>query len=182
MKSLETKRCILRPITLKDDKQLFEFYSQEIVVKYLPFKRHKSIKDTRKFIKNFFLKNYKKNKIGHFAVVYKNNNKVIGHVGFNNISPDDNEGDIGICINPSYWGKKLCEELCNELLRYGFEELNLEKIIANIYTDNSYSQKPLEALGFTLTETFSKNISLKKHVLCNKYQMSKQDYFKLKNG
>ena len=182
MKTLETKRCILRPVTLKDTNELFECYKQDVVVKYLPIKRHNSTRDTKKFIKSFFLKNYKNNKIGHFAIVYKNNNKVIGHVGFNNISPSAKEGDIGICINPSYWGQNLCEELCQELLRYGFEELHLEKIIADIYKDNKYSKKTLEILGFTFEETFNKNISLNSHVLCNKYQMSKHDYFKLKSG
>ena len=54
MKTLETKRCILRPVTLKDTNELFECYKQDVVVKYLPIKRHSSTRDTKKFIKSFF--------------------------------------------------------------------------------------------------------------------------------
>ena len=54
MKILETNRCILRPITMNDSNYLFEYYSLDIVVKYLPFEKHKNIKDTENFIKSFF--------------------------------------------------------------------------------------------------------------------------------
>lgn len=182
MKILETKRCILRPATLKDSEDLYECYKQDIVVKYLPFKKHKSIKDTEHFIKNFFLKNYSKNKISHFVIVYKKNNKVIGNVGFNNISANAKQGEIGICINPSYWGEHLSTELAIELLRYGFEELKLDKIIAITYEENKYSKKPLEVLGFTFVGSYKKNIASSKPIFCHKFQMTKYDYFKFKNN
>ncbi len=54
MKMLETKRCILRTITINDSKYLFECYSQDVVVKYLPIKKHTNIGDTEDFIKTYF--------------------------------------------------------------------------------------------------------------------------------
>lgn len=178
MKILETNRCILRPVTMNDSNDLFEYYSIDIVVKYLPFKAHKNLKDTEYFIKNFFLDSYNKNKIGHFAVVYKNNNKVIGNVGFNNISKKSKQGEIGICINPSYWGENLSLELAKELLRYGFYDLQLNKITATVYEDNKYSKKPLEMLRFTFVKTYLKRNSTSEHFKCHKYEMLKSDYFK----
>ena len=176
MKILETKRCILRPVTLEDSADLFECYKQDIVVKYLPIKKHKSIKDTEDFIKSFFLKNYNYNKISHFVIVYKKDNKVIGNVGFNNISINSKSGEIGICINPTYWGNNLSTELAIELLRYGFEELSLEKIIAIAFEENRYSKKPLEFLGFTFTGAYRKKMHTKQNIICHKYEMARADY------
>lgn len=181
MKTLETSRCILRPISLEDAPYLFDYYQKDIVVKYLPFKPHKTISDTKKFIKLFFLKNYKEGKIGHYAIVLKEENVVVGNVGFNNISPSSKEGEMGICINPYYWGYNLSTELAKEMIRYGFEDLGLQKIFAITFEDNKYSQKPLEVLGFNYIKTFNKKLySKNQYVKCHRYEMLRSSYIKNK--
>lgn len=177
MKILETKNCILRPITLNDSMDLFEYYSQDIVVKYLPLKKHKTITDTTNFIRTFFINNYLKGKIGHFGIVYKRNNKVIGNVGFNNISKNKKEGEMGICINPYYWGQNLSKELAIEMLRYGFGDLTLSKIIAYTFEDNKYSRKVLEELCFEYSGVYNKKFRAKsKTIKCRKYEMTLNSY------
>lgn len=179
MKILETKNCILRPVTLKDANDLFEYYKQDIVVKFLPFNKHNTVDDTKRFINLFFLSNYKQGKIGHFAIVYKKDKKVIGNVGFNNISKNANEGEIGICINPRYWGHNLSTELAAEMLRFGFMDLNLDKIIAITFDQNNHSQKPLEILGFNYLGKFYKKINStrpSKQIICHKYAMFRSHY------
>ncbi len=179
MKILETRNCLLRPISLEDTPHLFEYYKYDKVVKYLPFKKHKTISDTENFIKLFFLKHYSQGKIGHYAIVFKKENKVIGNIGFNNISSSSQEGEIGICINPLYWGYNLSSELAKEMLRYGFYDLNLKKVTAVTFEDNKYSQKPLQKLGFHYVKSFNKKLHSKKlgsYVKCHKYEMLKKDY------
>lgn len=181
MKILETKRCILRPATLDDAFDLFQYYKQDIVVKYLPLNKHKSLNDTKRFIQIFFLHNYKQGKIGHFVVVFKKDKKVIGNVGFNNILKDALEGEIGICINPEYWGYNLSTELAIEMLRYGFEDLNLKKVIATTFDKNKYSKKTLENIGFYYTGEYKKKVNSlvqPKSVICHKYEMSQNSYMK----
>ena len=39
-------------------------------------------------------------------------------------------------------------ELLLSMLRYGFEEIKLEKVTATIYEDNKYSRNTVEKLGF----------------------------------
>ena len=180
MKTLETARCILRPISLGDAPSLFDYYKEDIVVKYLPFKKHKTISETEKFIKIFFLRNYKERKIGHYAIVFKKENRVIGNVGFNNISYSSKEGEMGICLNPSYWGHNLSTELAQEMIRYGFDDLGLKRIIAITFENNKYSQKPLEALGFNYIKTFNKKINSKNiKVKCHKFEMTQNYYMKV---
>ena len=71
MPIIETKNYLLRPARLNDAEDMFEYYKQSKVVEYLPMSSHKTVSDTRRFIKSFFIDNYKQGKIGHFAVVDK---------------------------------------------------------------------------------------------------------------
>lgn len=159
MKPLESKNCFLRPVRLSDAKDLYECYSKDIVVKYLPIKKHSNIKDTERFIKKFFINNYNQGRVGHYAIVSKRDNKVIGNQGFNNIKPGDEEAEIGICINPNYWGDDYATEITEAMINYGFTHLNLKRIIAETYKENSNSTKSLKNLGFIYLETVTKNFS-----------------------
>ena len=71
MPIIETKNYLLRPARLNDAEDMFEYYKQSKVVEYLPMSSHKTVSDTRRFIKSFFIDNYNQGKIGHFAVVDK---------------------------------------------------------------------------------------------------------------
>lgn len=180
MEILETKNCILREITLEDANDLFEYYSILNVVKFLPIKVHKTILDTDNFINSFFIKNYKKGKIGHYGILLKGQNKIIGNVGFNNIYPNAKHAEIGICINPKYWGHNLAFELGQALIDYGFLKLNLDYIYAITYNDNVYSKKSLESLNFTHDRDFNKKFkNANNHnqiIKCNKFILYKEHY------
>ena len=158
MPVIETKNYTLREVTLDDASDMFEYYKQLEVVKYLPINVHKSISDTRYFIKTFFIDNYKKGKIGHFAVVDRINNKVIGNVGLNNIDKNDTQGEFGICINPTHWGHDIATELGREVLKFIFNNTNVKIIVANTYEDNKRTRKSLNNLNFRYYKTYDKKI------------------------
>lgn len=187
MKPLESKNCILREVRMEDAKAMYDYYKHDIVVKYLPIDRHTSVSKTRKFIKSFFIDNYEKGRVGHYAIISKKDNIVIGNMGFNNIEVDAEEAEIGICINPAYWGYGYATEIAYIMIKYGFYELSLKRIVAETYKDNVNSKKPLIKLGFKYFETVSKDFSkqnmIKKHLksnynvknetLCYRYELIK---------
>lgn len=180
MRIIDTGKYILRPAQLSDAKDMFEYYSQEKVVRYLPTSPHKTIIQTRRFIKTFFIDNYKKGKVGHSVIVDKETNKVIGNIGLNNIFIEAKEAEIGICINPAYWGNDVATELTKYSLKYGFEYFNVEKLIAATYEDNKRTRKSLENLGFRYIGTYNKkivkgiNIS---YVKCDEFELLRNDYY-----
>lgn len=180
MKIIETPKFILRPVIFSDAKDLFEYLSQENVVKYLPFKAHKNIYQTKNFINSFFIDNYKKGKVGNYAIYYKSDKKVIGNVGLNNVSTKATEAEIGICINPKYWGHNFATELTIISLITGFEILQLNKLIALTYTKNKYTPKSLESLGFKYVKTYkpssNSDLSHRFELTRNKYLELKVDY------
>lgn len=177
MKIIETDKFILRPVQLNDDKDFFEFLSQDKVVRYLPFNSHKSIQETRRFLYSFFIKNYQQGKVGNYAIFYKKDKKVIGNIGLNNITINSSSSEIGICIHPNYWGHNFSTELTICTLICGFELLNLDKLIAITYDKNKYTPKSLETLGFEYTSSY-KQLSHK--YICNKFELTRSKYDELK--
>ena len=177
MKVIETPKFMLRPATPNDAYDLYEYLSQEKVVKYLPFKPHKNINTTKKFINSFFINNYRMGKIGHCVIYYKPDKRVIGNIGINNISTWSREGEIGICINPKYWGNNFATELTITTLITGFELMNLDKLIAITYSENKYTPKSLETLGFKYIKTCKSRNNLQvSHI----FELTRNDYLKMK--
>lgn len=179
MKIIETDNYLLRPININDAPSMFEYYSQENVVKYLPINAHKSISETRRFIRLTFIEKYKNGKVSHWAIIDKNNKKLIGNIGLNDVAMTDKEAEIGICINPLYWGNDIATELTKNSLRYGFEYLKLEKLIAITYEQNMRTRKSLEGLGFKYVNTYTKKIITpngNKPIKCHRYELTRQDY------
>lgn len=179
MKVIETDSYILRPITIDDASSMFEYYSQENVVKYLPINPHRSIAETRRFIRLNFIEKYKNGRVSHWAIIDKSNKRLIGNVGLNDVYVDDKEAEIGICINPLYWGSDIATELTKNSLKYGFEYLKLEKLIAITYEQNMRTRKSLEGLGFKYIHTYEKRIQTSmgiKYVKCHRYELIRQDY------
>ena len=67
------------------------------------------------------------------AVVLKETNEPVGSIGLmigekSNFDIEDDEGEIGYWIGVPYWGMGLIPEAVRELLRRGFEDLNLKTI------------------------------------------------------
>ena len=177
MKVIETHKFIFRPVDFNDLNDIYEYLSQEKVVKYLPFKAHKNTSATKKFIKYFFIDNYKRGKVGNYAVYYKPDKKVIGNVGFNNIFPNSKKGEIGICINPKYWGNNFSTEITIVCLITGFELLNLNKIVAVTYSQNKYAPKSLNNLGFKYIKTSKPRNNLP---MSHTFELTRKEYLKLK--
>ena len=145
---IETERLILRRFTINDYKEVYEFGSNKEVQKYTGDTMIPSLDHAKKLIKNVWYADYKKYGYGRWAVIYKPENKVIGFAGLKYL-PEFNETDIGFRFLPEYWGKGIATEASKEIITYGFEKLNLDKIIGIAMPENIGSCKVLEKIGLT---------------------------------
>ena len=165
MPIIETKNYLLRPARLNDAEDMFEYYKQSKVVEYLPMSSHKTVSDTRRFIKSFFIDNYKQ-----------------GKIGLNNVYKSDTEGEIGICINPIYWGHDIATELGKEVIKFAFTSTNIKRIVANTYENNKRTRKSLKHLNLKYYKTYNKKIvkGMKiTYVKCDSYRILKSEYIKI---
>jgi RimJ/RimL family protein N-acetyltransferase len=74
--------------------------------------------------------------------------------------PDDpGVADLGYRLLRRHWGKGLASEGARELVRYGFEEVELDRIIAQTIAGNARSRAVLERVGLSYVRTFPSSMS-----------------------
>ena len=75
-------------------------------------------------------------------------NCYVGNIYLTNI--DDEKAEYHIFIgDKSYWGKGVAKKASIEIIRYGFEYLNLKKIVLEVRQQNKNAIRLYEKLGFT---------------------------------
>jgi len=172
---IETERLIFRDIIEDDYLGLFELDSDPEVHKYLgnnPVINIQQSKDVVKFIQN----QYKKNKIGRWAIIEKSSNEFIGWGGLKyeeGLVPNFNYYDLGYRLIKKYWGKGYATENAIASLKYGFETKKLNEIFAAAHIDNFASNNVIQKVGLEKLKTFDLDGELH-----NWYRISKKDWEK----
>lgn len=174
-----TKRTILRNFKPFDIKDLYEYCSQDGVGEMAGWQKHESIDYSMKV-----LNNYIQNK-NIYAVVYKENNKVIGHV---NIQKDLDWGstdtrELGYVLNKNYWNNGIMTEVVKVLLKELFEgKHRIGKIYVRCCQDNIRSKRLIEKCGFKFDQEYSLKLNLLKKVFkCYKFVYTSDMWLKNRN-
>lgn len=145
---LETDRLILRRFSADDLNDLFEYLSDDEVVKFEPYKA-KSLEET---------KNDLKWRIGTdemIAVELKETHKMIGNIYLG--KRDFNSLEIGYVFNRKYWGKGYAKEGCKAMIQHSFQN-GIHRIFAECDPDNINSWKLLESVGFEKEAHLKQNV------------------------
>lgn len=121
---LVTERLTLRPLTLADAPDMYEYASDEETCRFV-FERHTSLADTRSNLANYFLAG----PLGKFGMELKETGKMIGTIDLR-LTPEHRRGEIGYTLNKLYWGQGYTTEASKKLIQFGFETLQLERIFA----------------------------------------------------
>ena len=149
-KVLETQRLILREFKENDLTDFYEYASVDGVGEMAGWSHHENIETTKEILNSFI----KDNKV--FAIVYKENNKVIGSLGVEKYGMEDKLDEfknlygreIGYVLSKDYWGKGLMKEAVKCVINYLFDECNLDFIICGYYLFNNQSKRVQEKCGF----------------------------------
>ncbi len=145
---LETSRLYLRKMTKKDSADMYEYSKLEEVTRYLLWDPHESETYTYKYL-SYLQSRYRSGDFYDWAVVWKQNNKMIGTCGFTSFHLESNSAEVGYVLNPDYWGCGIAPEAVNAVLEFGFINLNLHRIEARYMVDNTRSRSVMEKVGMT---------------------------------
>ena len=110
---IETERLILREFVESDFEAVFGFNSNPEVQRYTGDVILETKDQANKIIKDVWFEDYKKYGYGRWAVIYKEDGKLIGFAGLKYL-PELDETDIGYRILPEYWGKGLRQPLITQ--------------------------------------------------------------------
>lgn len=149
---LTTKRLILRPWHESDAQSLYEYAKDPQVGPIAGWPPHTSVENSRQIIKDVLSAKET------YAVCLKEDNKAIGCIGLtigkdSNLDLPDNEGEIGYWLGVPFWGRGLITEATKEMICYGFEDLNLDKIWCAYFDGNIKSKRVQEKCGFIYHHT-----------------------------
>lgn len=141
---LETNRLLLRELTSDDAEDFYRLNLNPNVIRYTGNSSFKSIEEAREFLENY--KDYQVNGYGRWAVILKDSNQFVGWCGLK-LGEMENETDIGFRFFEEEWNKGYATESANACLHYGFEKLNLKRIIGRAMKENKASIKVLQKIG-----------------------------------
>ena len=145
--NLITERLILRELQAGDAEQIFKIRTNARVNEFLDRAPTKSVNDSLKFINNI-LKAQTKEDSMMWAITLKNEPQLIGTILYWHIVKDQDKAELGYEMLPEYFGKGIMHEALMEVIRFGFETMQLKKIVAETRGDNLRSVSALQKCGF----------------------------------
>lgn len=145
---LETKRLILRRMLPDDAQNLFEYASNPEIPKYLSWEAHKSIDDSLRYLK-LMLQRYENAEVSEWGIIFKENNKFIGTAGFLGWITSSNRAEIAFALSQEYWNRGIMTEVIKEIITFGFEKMELNRIEARCFTENIASERVMIKSGMS---------------------------------
>ncbi|WP_231460421.1 MULTISPECIES: GNAT family N-acetyltransferase [unclassified Pedobacter] len=145
---LETERLILREHAISDAETLFAMRTNETVMKYIDRERPKDLEEIKIFITKFNLGFENGDNLAWVIALKKNPNQMIGSIGYWRTDFANHRAEIGYMLHPDYWRKGIIAEALKKTIDFGFQDINLHTISANINVDNDASRQMLIKHGF----------------------------------
>ncbi|WP_026575647.1 GNAT family N-acetyltransferase [Bacillus sp. UNC438CL73TsuS30] len=84
---------------------------------------------------------------GVWLVINRENNTIIGDIGFKGKPNSENTVEVGYGIIPSAQNKGYATEAVNEIIKWAFTNVDVDKVVAECLHDNIPSIKVLEKLN-----------------------------------
>lgn len=142
---MKTDRLILRPFTIEDATRVQELAGNIDVAKTtLGIPHPYTIEAAEQWIKN----HPKVEKTGTFpfAIVLKTEDVLIGTMTIR-VNDTHKKAELAYWVGKEYWGNGYATEAAKEIVRYGFENLNLNRIWAKAMSKNPTSIKVMINVG-----------------------------------
>ncbi len=150
--NLSTPRVLLRRFQPEDFEDLYEYLSDEEVVRYEPYPPY-----TREQCRLEAVRRSKNNEF--LAVCLRESGKLIGNLYFS--KRDYGTWELGYVFHRHYHGFGYATEAARALLDYGFREENVRRVVASCNPENDASWKLLERLHMRREGHELKNIYFK---------------------
>jgi RimJ/RimL family protein N-acetyltransferase len=148
---LETGQLIIRNFTSNDLSQLHRIMNNEEIMRYVPFAKERTLPECKELMKRI-LNRYKESTILNFKgflllVTSKHNNECVGFVGLFPLTYNIAENEIFYGLFEEHYGKGYATEIGKAIIEYGFNNMNINKIVATVNKYNEVSIRVLCKLG-----------------------------------
>lgn len=146
--TLYTERLSLRAMHVIDAEDMFDYARRPEVTKYLLWSEHKDITFTREYL-YYIGRRYALGDFYDWAIIDRESRKMIGTCGFTRIDTANNSAEIGYVLNPDFHRRGFGSEAVKRILKFGFEELGINRIEARFMQGNEASLALMLSVGMT---------------------------------
>lgn len=152
MERIETPRLVGEPFQERHLELLVGFLGDQRVVATLggmraePERRERLIRQ---------LAHWDEHGFGDWIFSDRNAGAFVGRAGLRRVVIEGvDEVEVAYALVPERWGQGLATEMAGAALRFGFDEVGLDEIVAFALTDNLASRRVMEKAGFTYERDF----------------------------
>ena len=180
--TIETEHFILRKFKESDGEAMYKNWASDPeVTKYLTWDVHESV-EASTYLCKLWEKEAESCKNFQWAMVLKETGEPIGSIGVVKLDEQINEADIGYCMSKKWWNKGYMSECFKAVIRFLFEQVNVNRIAAVHHTDNPASGKVMLKCGLK-SEGIKRQSAINKGELCDiaQYAILKEDYINSKS-
>ena len=149
--AIQTSRLTLRPLEPADAEVLHRIYQNEGVLRYFPTTTPPPLEKVQHFIVSQ-QRHWEEHGFGNWSIHPQGGHQIIGWAGLQFL-PELNETEVGYLLDKPFWGKGYATEAARASIQFGFEQCNLDHIIALVHPDNVASRRVIEKCGMTHVET-----------------------------
>ncbi|MDF2942729.1 MAG: RimL [Herbinix sp.] len=147
----ENERYLMREMTTEDANDIFEYYSDRLLMKYTATPPHIRIADTVTMIRTL-TSSYQNDKGIAWAIADKIAEKVIGNIGLYYVGTNKNKAAVGYNISTPYQNQGIATWALGNCLQFGLEYLHLKCIEAKCKSVNYASERVMQKCGMKLHE------------------------------
>ena len=156
----ETERLYLRRLTLADTNEYFEIASNPIVSAETIWDRHQSINDTLTYLQRLE-KRFENREEIHWAILFKETNKLIGRTGLILIDSVHEKAELGYVLINQFWNQGITTEATYPILQYALNEVGFNRVEARCRDNNVGSYKVMEKLGLSFEGILRKQLKIR---------------------
>lgn len=154
--TIPTPRLLIRSFTSQDAQDLFEYLSDPGIYDFEPGEPI-DLKQAFSYAADMA------NNEHFWAVELKSEKKVIGQLYFCHQEPKHLlTWELGYIMSPHYQKQGYGSEAASALVKFGFEQLSIHRVVAHCNPDNVASWKLLEKIGFRREGLLRKNVYFRK--------------------
>ncbi len=172
---IETDRLVLRRFILEDYAAIYEWAKREEVAQYFPWNPMSDIEEAKVKVQAW-VNNYANENYYHWGIENKADLGLIGTINLR-VDMGNNNAETSYLLHPKYWNDGLMTETLRAVLKYGFENLQLHRIAAEVFEGNAASEKVMIKCGMkkegTLRGLYLKN---GKYIDSTYYSALKEEY------
>ena len=178
MPTLETKRLILRRMTMKDAQDIFEYSKDPEVALHVLWDAQKDLSEAKEYCR-FMMRRYRQDQPSSWGIIHKASGRLVGTIGYMEYREEHGSVEVGYSLARSLWNGGYMTEALSRVIAHTFETMDINRIEAQHELDNPSSGRVMEKCGMKKEGVLRQRLYNKgKYVDVALYAILHSDYMK----